>query len=84
MSPTSISAGSASPADTLGLARQGIDTGLRAMDGAAQAVASDGTRGQLSATNAVNTLEARTQVAASARVFQTADQMLGTLLDLRA
>ncbi len=84
MSPVNINAGSASPADTFGLARQGIDTGLRAMDSAAQAVASDGIRGQVAATNAVNALEARNQVAFSARVFQTADQMLGTLLDLRA
>jgi hypothetical protein len=84
MNAMSINAGSASPADTFGTARQGIDTGLRAMDNAAQAVASDGARGQLSATNTVDALEARTQVAASARLFQTADQMLGTLLDLRA
>jgi hypothetical protein len=84
MSPVNMNAGSANPAGTFGLASQGIDTGLRAMDSAAQAVASDGTHGQVSATNTVNALEARTQVAASARLFQTADQMLGTLLDLRA
>lgn len=84
MSPVNASAGSASYLDTLTAARQGIDNGVRAFDATAQAVASDGTRGQVSATHSVDAIEARTQVSASARLFEAADQMLGTLLDTRA
>ena len=84
MSPVNVSAGAANYLDTLSRAREGIDNGVRAFDAAAQAVASDGTRGQVAATNTVDAVEARNQVAASARLFQAADQMLGTLLDTRA
>lgn len=68
----------------LGLARQGIDAGVRSFDEVAQAVAQDGAQGRVSATSAVDALQARNQVAASARLFASADQMLGTLLDIRA
>ncbi len=84
MSPINASPGSASYLDTLTAARQGIDNGIRAFDAAAQAVASDGARGQLSATHSVDAIAARTQVSVSARLFEAADQMLGTLLDTRA
>jgi len=84
MSPVNASSGSANYLDTLNRARQGIDAGVQSFDVAAQAVAADGARGQVSAANSVDALEARNQVSASARLFQAADQMLGTLLDLRA
>jgi hypothetical protein len=84
MSPVNASTAAANYLDALSRAREGIDNGVRAFDAAAQAVASDGTRGQVSATNTVDAIEARNQVAASARLFQVADQLLGTLLDTRA
>ncbi len=65
-------------------ARQGIDNGVRSFAEVAQRVASDGAQGQVEARNVVDGLTARNQVAVSARVYQAADQMLGTLLDLRA
>jgi hypothetical protein len=84
MSPVNVSSGSTSYLDTLSLAREGVANGLRTFDAAAQAVASDGTRGQISASNTVDAIDARNQVSASVRVFQAAEQMLGTLLDTRA
>jgi hypothetical protein len=84
MSPVNGSPGVPQFLDALSLARQGVDTGVRSFDEVAQAVASDGARGQVSATNVVDALAARNQVQASARIFSAADQMLGTLLDVRA
>jgi hypothetical protein len=84
MSPLNLSAGAANYLDALNRARDGVDRGVRSFDVAAQAVASDGARGQVSATHSVDAVEACNQVALSARLFQTADQMLGTLLDIRA
>lgn len=66
-------------------ARQGIQTGVRNFDEVAASVASATTAEQgPSATDAVNAITARNQVAVSARVFAAADQMLGTILNLRA
>jgi hypothetical protein len=84
MSPVNGSAAAASFLNTLGLARQGIDNGRRSFDAVAQAVASDGTRGQLSARHAVDAIAARDQVVFAARLMTAADQMLGTLLNVRA
>jgi hypothetical protein len=84
MAPVSNTGSAPSFLNTLGLARQGIDSGVRAFADVAQAVAADGTHGRVAASNVVGALEARNQVAVSARLFQTADQMLGTLLDIRA
>ena len=84
MSPANVSAGAANYLDALNRAREGVENGVRAFDVAAQAVASDGARGQVAPTNTVDAIEARNQVSASARLFQAADQMLGTLLDIRA
>lgn len=67
-------------------ARQGIDRGLEAFDAAAQAIAS-GSAGESAAATAaslVGALTARNQVAAAARVMETGDQLLGTLLNLHA
>ena len=38
----------------------------------------------ISAQNEVAAMTARNQVAAAARVFETGDQLLGTILDLKA
>lgn len=84
MTSVSSSGLAAGVGGALGLARQGIDSGVRAFADAAQTVASDGSRGRVSAQPLVDALAARDQVALSARLFRTADQMLGTLLDLRA
>ena len=84
MSPINLGSGAANYLDTLSRAREGVSNGVQAFDVAAQAVASDGTRGEVSAGNTVDALAARNQVSASARLFQAADQMLGTLLDIRA
>jgi hypothetical protein len=82
MSP--VQGSNASFLDALGAARAAIDTGVRTFAVAAQTVADAGTRGALPASGLVAGVEARNEVAAAARVFGTADQMLGTLLDLRA
>ncbi|HUO80697.1 MAG TPA: hypothetical protein VMU00_11205 [Steroidobacteraceae bacterium] len=84
MAPVNSAGGAGSYLDALARAREGIDNGLRSFDATAQAVAEDGTRGQVSAGHAVDALEARNQVSVAARLFQAADQMLGTLLDIRA
>ena len=70
---------------SLDYAREGIDRGVASFEEVAQAVAG-GVSNPLavSAGNQVNALLARTQVAASAKAFETGDQVLGTLLDLRA
>jgi len=84
VSPVNFSNGAPNYPDTRSRARAGVDAGVQSFDAAAQAVASDGTRGQVSATHLVDALAARNQVAYSARLLRTADQMIGTLLDLRA
>jgi len=84
MAPVNGSASVPNLLHALGLARQGIDDGVRAFDAAAQAVAADGTRGEVSARHRVDAIVARDQVALAARLVTTADQMLGTLLDVRA
>jgi len=66
-------------------ARQGIQNGVRSFDEVAASVASPATAEQgPSASDAVNAITARNQVAVSARVFAAADQMLGTILNLKA
>ena len=66
-------------------ARQGIDSGLQTFAAAAQAVAAGTVQGTGAAPAAVvDQLVARQQVEAAAKVFSTADQMVGTLLNLRA
>ena len=69
----------------LDYAREGMDNGIASFDRVAQAVAGAvGNPAALSAANEAQALTARNQVAAAARVFETGDQLLGTILDLRA
>ena len=66
-------------------AREGMDKGMASFDQVAQAVAgAAGNPAALSAANEAQALTARNQVAAAARVFETGDELLGTILDLRA
>jgi hypothetical protein len=84
MGPANVTGSVPNFLSTLSLARQGIDTGVRSFAEVAQAVAADGVRGQVAARTVVGALTARSQVAFAARLFRTADEMLGTLLDIRA
>lgn len=69
----------------LDYAREGIDRGVASFDQVAQSVAGAvANPAALSAANEAAALTARNQVAAAARVFETGDQLLGTILDLRA
>ena len=60
-----------------------IDAGRQFFDQVAAALGSQRPSG-VSANAAVGALLARTPVSAAARAFEASDQLLGTLLDLRA
>ena len=69
----------------LDYARAGIDKGVQSFDQVAQSVAGAVAHpAALSAGNEVAAFNAQAQIAASAKVFQTGDEILGTLLNLRA
>lgn len=69
----------------LDYARDGIEKGAASFDRVAQAVAgAAGSPAALSAAHEAEAPTARNQVAAAARVFETGDRLLGTILDLRA
>jgi hypothetical protein len=83
----SVPATAALPAflDALDYARAGIDRGVRSFSQIAQAVADGIASGEEpAAASRVGALVARNQVAASARVLASDEQLVGTLLDLRA
>lgn len=69
----------------LDYARQGIDRGLQQQSEAAQQVASAATRREAPGPEPiVRMLEARQQVAASAKVVESVDRVLGSLLNVKA
>ncbi|MBL3555017.1 MULTISPECIES: flagellar biosynthesis protein FlgE [Marinobacter] len=78
--------------NTLGIGIQGIQTGMQGMENAARQIARGGTDGPRgSADGAGGLLEPiidlklyERSVEASAQVVKTADETLGTLLDLKA
>ncbi len=78
--------------NTLGIGIQGIQDGLQGMDNAARKIARGGVDGpQGTATGAGDLIEPfidlklyQRSVEASAQIVKTADETLGTLLDLRA
>lgn len=71
--------------NALDYAREGIDKGVQSFDQVAQRVAgAAGDPSAVSAQSQIDAIGARNQVAASAKVFQTGDEVLGTLLNLRA
>lgn len=61
----------------------GIAAGFERLDKAASRVARDGAEGDL-AGNMIDLMKARHQVRASAAVIRTADETIGTLLDVLA
>ena len=61
----------------------GIAAGFDRLDNAAARVARDGAEGDL-AGNMIDFMRARHQVRASAAVIRTADETIGTLLDVLA
>ena len=69
----------------LDYARAGMQRGVCAYEQvAAQVAGAVAHPATLSARNEVAALDARDQVVASARVFESGNQLLGTILDLRA
>jgi hypothetical protein len=69
----------------LDYARAGIRQGVASYEQVAASVAGAVAHPvAISAENEVAAVNARSQVTASAKVFATADQLLGTILDLRA
>lgn len=62
---------------------RGIDAGFERLDKAAARIARDGASGDL-AGDTVELLRARQEVRASAAVIRTADETIGTLLDVLA
>jgi len=69
----------------LDYAREGMQRGVASFEEVAASVAGAvANPAAISARNEVAALSARNQVAANARVFETGNQLLGTLLDLRA
>ena len=71
--------------NALDYAREGIEKGEQSFAQVAQTVAGAvDNPAAISARNQVDAISARNQVAAAAKVFQTGDEVLGTLLNLRA
>ena len=69
----------------LDYARQGMDRGLQQQAEAAQQIATAPVRREAPAVEPiVQMLEARQQVAASAKVVESVDRMLGTILNVKA
>ncbi len=63
---------------------QGIQAGMQRVNIAGSRIATSVVDPEILATNAVNQMSGRHQVGLSAQVVKTADQMLGTLIDLKA
>ncbi|MDT8438977.1 MAG: hypothetical protein RQ729_08230 [Wenzhouxiangellaceae bacterium] len=72
--------------NTLSVGAQGIQSGMQRLDAAAQRIAADPQSANPSslATPMVEQKLATQQVQASAEVIQTADEMIGSLLDIMA
>jgi uncharacterized protein HemX len=77
-----ISAMTISTALSAGL--QGIQAGMNRVSIAGSRIAVHAADAEVLATNAVEQMSGRQQVGLSAQVVKTADQMLGTLIDLKA
>lgn len=69
----------------LDYARQGVDRGLQQQSEAAQQIASASVKREAPGVEpVVKLLEARQQVAASAKVVESVDRVLGSILNVRA
>ena len=63
---------------------QGIQAGMQRVNIAGSRIATSTVDPEVFATSAVDQMSGRHQVGMSAQVVKTADQMLGTLIDLKA
>ena len=63
---------------------QGIQAGMQQVNLAGGRIAAQAVDAEVLATNAVEQMSGRHQLELSAQVVKTADQMLGTLIDLKA
>lgn len=69
---------------SLSLGLQGIQAGMQRVNIAGGRIAASGVDPEVLATNAVEQMSGHHQVGMSAQVVKTADQMLGTLIDMKA
>ena len=69
---------------SLSMGLQGIQTGMNRIAIAGSRIAASSPDPEILATNAVEQMSGSHQVGFSAQVVKTADQMLGTLIDLKA
>lgn len=69
---------------SLSMGLQGIQAGMQRVSIAGSRIAVNAADAEVLATNAVEQMSGRHQVGLSAQVVKTADQMLGTLIDLKA
>jgi hypothetical protein len=69
---------------TLSMGLQGIQAGVQRVNIAGGRIAAQAPDPETLATNAVEQMSDRHQVSLSAQVVKTADQLLGTLIDLKA
>ncbi len=69
---------------SLSVGLQGIQAGMQRVNLAGGRIAAQTVDAEVFATSAVEQMSGRHQVGISAQVVKTADQMLGTLIDLKA
>jgi hypothetical protein len=69
---------------TLSTGLQGIQAGMQRVNIAGGRIATQAADPKVLASNTVEQMSGRHQVGLSAQVVKTADQMLGTLIDLKA
>lgn len=69
---------------SLSMGLQGIQAGMQRVSIAGSRIAVNAADAEVLATNAVEQISGRHQVGLSVQVVRTADQMLGTLIDLKA
>ena len=69
---------------SLSMGLQGIQAGMQRVSIAGSRIAVNAADAEVLATNSVEQMSGRHQVGMSAQVVKTSDQMLGTLIDLKA
>ena len=69
---------------SLSMGLQGIQAGMQRVSIAGSRIAVNAADAEVLATNSVEQMSGRHQVGLSAQVVKTSDQMLGTLIDLKA
>lgn len=69
---------------TLSMGLQGIQTGMQRVNIAGGRIAAHAADANMLAVNVVEQMSGHHQVGLSAQVVKTADQILGTLIDLKA